>query len=279
MYFNPGSVIQPMSLDQIIKKAPAVTAERPHERTSERYLFIPTIKIVDGLMKNGWNVVSAVQSRGDKDSGKHALMLVHGSEMGSLEVDAVRPMLKLENSHNGLSSFHLSAALYRKVCANGLTVPEKMLVAPRVKHTKYIDKETIEASFKIIDEFPTLMNKVEAMRSVELSNEEQYLFAQSAARLIYEPEQIERTIQGYRKENVVEQQLLTPWRYADKQNDLWSVLNRVQENAIRGGVKLVGESNKARRTRKVNNIDRDSKINQELLTLANEMARIKGVAA
>lgn len=279
MYFNTHSM-QTINMELLAKKAPAVFAEQPHERTSDRYLFIPTVKIVQGLVNNGWNIVSAVQSKGGKEHGKHALMLMRNNdEYSQWEVDGVKPMLKIENSHDARSSFRLTAALYRKVCANGLTVPDSMFAAPRIKHTTNIDRDTVEASFSIIKDFPALMENVEKMRNVKLSNDERLLLASSAARLIYEPEQIERTQEFFRDEKAVEKQLLGARRYGDKHEDLWTITNVIQENAIRGNVKMVGESGKAKYTRKVTSIDRDSKINQELLTLANEMARIKGAVA
>jgi hypothetical protein len=281
MFFNSRQM-QPLSMETLAKRAPAVFANDAHERTSDRYLFIQTQKIVEGLVNNGWSVVSAVQQRSrtqSKEHGKHALMLVRQDMLAKqFDVGDIMPMLKITNSHNGLSAFQLEAALFRKVCANGLTVPDGMLMAPKVRHTVNINKETIEASFQIIKDFPSLMGKIDSLKSVNLSNEERLLLAQSAARLIFDEEQIERTGQAYRDENAVAKQLLESRRYEDRKTDLWTSLNVIQENAIRGNVKILGETGKIKRTKTVSNIDRDSRINREILTLANEFAKLKGAA-
>lgn len=279
MYFNTHN-LSAMSHESIQRKAPAVFATEPHERTSDRYLFIPTIQLIQGLEDNGWDVVSAVQSRGESGHSKHAVMLTRRDFLKSeLGVNDIAPMLKIENSHNGLSSFKLSGAIYRKVCANGLTVPESMFDTPKVKHTKNMTGDTIEASFRVLNDFPELVERINQLKRVELSQDEKLVLASSAARLVYDEERIARTNEYYRDEHFVAKSLMKARRYADHtMNDLWTVSNCIQENAVRGGVKLVGES-KAIRSRAVQNIDRDSKINQEILTLAQEMAKLKGVAA
>jgi hypothetical protein len=58
-------------------------------------------------------------------------------------------------------------------------------------------------------------------------------------------------------------------------NSLWSTLQRVQENVIRGG--LAGRSAQGRKlqTRPVASIDRGVSLNRALWTLAEEMRKIK----
>lgn len=280
MFFTSRQLNE-INTERLQKLAPAVFAQNPHERTSDRYLFIPTLQIVQELTKEGWAVVSAVQQRSrtqSKETGKHALMLVRRDLLGSqYNAGDVMPLLKIENSHNGLSSFCLQAGLFRKACANGLTVPDTLFLSPKVRHTTGINKETVEASFRILQDYPQLMGRVDALRSVSLNDDERMILAASASRIVFEEDQIERTAQVYRQESAVAQQLLAPKRYEDKKTDLWTTINVIQENAIRGNVKIVGETGKIKSAKQVQNIDRDSKINKELLTLAAKMAELKGV--
>ena len=275
--------LTPLTLDEIERKAPAVFSNAPAEHVSDKYLFVSTEKLLSGLMNNGWSVVSACQTNSKtadkKMTSKHSLMLCRNDMLTrdfSKRGD-VMPLLKFTNAHDARSSFQLQAGLFRLACANGLTVPDTMLYAPKLVHTTSLDRDTIEASFSVVQKFPQLMESIEMMKSVELHTDEIHAFSNSAARLLYTPEQIERTNNMIRNEaHHVHNQLTYARRQEDKKNDLWTVLNKIQENAIRGGVTLVGETNKAQRTRAVNNIDRDSKINQELMMLANEMAKLKG---
>lgn len=282
MFFK-STYLRQTELETLTNKVPSIFAEQPHERTSDRYLFISTEKMLRGLTNNGWSIVSAVQS-GNRASqnmttNKHAVMLCRTDMLGqSFNVNDIMPLLKIENSHNGLSSFSISTAIFRKVCANGLTVPDTILAAPKIKHTKEMVNEVIEASYTVIKEFPQLVEQINAMKSVNLNKDEQRLLVESASRLIFNDDQIKRTndllsSRGYS----VEDQLLKARRSGDLGQDLWSITNVIQENAIRGNVKLVGETGKVAFAKQVKSIDRDTKINTELMTLAQKMAELKGI--
>jgi hypothetical protein len=76
--------------------------------------------------------------------------------------------------------------------------------------------------------------------------------------------------------------MLTIRRNADKEQNLWSTFNFIQENVIKGGLRLATENDKGQRklvrTRAVNSIDRDAKLNKELMSLAQKFAALKGAA-
>lgn len=268
-----------MSLDEIHRAAPAVFAAQKASRTSEKYLFIETRNIVEALMSEGWAVVSAVQTASrsfeTKETSKHALMLARRDMINNqFDVGDTMPLIKIDNSHNGLSSFKLMSALFRKVCANGATVPDGYVSSPTIRHTQSMSGDVVEASYKLINEFPMLMEKIGALKGITLSVEEQRIFAASAARIIFEPEQI---LLNNNLRRPIADQLLVSRRYEDRKNDLWTTFNVIQENAIRGNVKILSENGSAKKTKAIKSIDRDSKINQELLTLAAAMADLKGV--
>nr|WP_253380318.1 DUF932 domain-containing protein [unidentified bacterial endosymbiont] len=73
---------------------------------------------------------------------------------------------------------------------------------------------------------------------------------------------------------VTASQILTPRRYEDRQDDLWSVFNRCQENLLKGG--LPGRSAKGKRshTRAVRGIDGDVKLNRALWVMAEELQQV-----
>ena len=62
-----------------------------------------------------------------------------------------------------------------------------------------------------------------------------------------------------------------PRRYEDRQDDLWTVYNRIQESLLKGG--LSGRTAKGKRThtRAVNGIDGDVKLNRALWVMAEEL--------
>ncbi len=64
----------------------------------------------------------------------------------------------------------------------------------------------------------------------------------------------------YEDENktpVTPEQIITPRRREDKQNDLWTTWQRVQENMIKGGLPGKSASGKNTRTRAITGIDGD----------------------
>lgn len=71
-------------------------------------------------------------------------------------------------------------------------------------------------------------------------------------------------------------QLLTPRRYEDYGDDLWTVYQRVQENLIKGGLSGRTAQGRSSRTRAVKGIDGDIKLNRALWVMAENMLTLFG---
>lgn len=292
MFFK-SSYVQPMTNDQIMRAAPAVFADRPHSKTSfgkessNSYLFLPTAKIVNGLRENGWEVVAASQTMNSKTelenrmTNKHALFFARHDQIGrSFNAGDVMPLIKVENSHNGLSSFALSTGFFRKACANGLTVPESIYAAPKVKHTLNLANDVVEATYKVLNDFPMLMNMQRELGSLTLTNEEKLLIADVAADIFFDKDErkaLETVAHRYHNDKyLLESQLIAPRRYDDRKSDLWTVTNVIQENLIRGNVRIVS-GNDLKSKRKVTSIDRDREIHEKLFKITQHFALEKGL--
>lgn len=76
---------------------------------------------------------------------------------------------------------------------------------------------------------------------------------------------------GQEHQPVTEVQILTPRRYEDRKDDLWSVLNRCQENLLKGGLPGRTVKSKCSHTRAVNGIYGDVKLNRALWVMAEEL--------
>ncbi|EPT4935903.1 DUF932 domain-containing protein, partial [Escherichia coli] len=82
----------------------------------------------------------------------------------------------------------------------------------------------------------------------------------------------------YEDENktpVTPEQIITPRRLEDKQNDLWTTWQRVQENMIKGGLSGRSASGKNTRTRGITGIDGDIRINKALWMIAEQFREWK----
>ena len=110
----------PLTDDQLRRVAPSIFAETPHDSRSERYTYIPTISVLRGLQREGFEPYMVAQARvrdeSRREHTKHMLRLRHRSQTVALDTNEII----LINSHDGSSSFRLLAGTYRLVCRNGM---------------------------------------------------------------------------------------------------------------------------------------------------------------
>jgi hypothetical protein len=257
---------KPLSDDDIIRAAPSVFAESAHESRSSRYAYIPTIEVVNGLRREGFEPFMACQA-GSRIEGKavytkHMLRFRHSSQINGEEANEII----LVNSHDGTSSYQMLAGCFRFVCHNGLICGDTVEDF-RIRHSGNVVGNVIEGAFNILDEFERVDASKDIMKQIELRPEHQQAFARAALQLRYDPE-----------ENipVVPQQLNEARRFDDRGADLWRTFNRVQENMLRGG--LSGRNAKGRRTttREIKSVSENIRLNRALWTLAEEMAALAG---
>lgn len=257
-----------LSLEDIQRSAPAAFAVAPHAALSERYSFLRTIDVVQALMGAGWQPVAANQGKARDVSRnglqRHLIRFRHPDMMLRSAGD-IAPELILLNSHDGTSAYNLHAGLFRFACANGLIVSDAVFAKVAIRHVGVTSEQVVDASFEIVKEVPRLSASVEGLRSVELTKPEQVAFAESAARLRWSEDAI--PVSG--------EKLATPRRYEDDKRDLFTTMNVVQENLIRGGQKGRGTTGKKLTTRAIGSVSEDTKINKALWHLAEEMKRLK----
>lgn len=264
----------PLSEDQMRAAAPSVFAEGKHASRSDRYTYIPTIDVLRGLRKEGFEpfMVAQGQSRteGKAEFTKHLVRLRHAGQVSNKpEANEII----LINSHDGASSYQMLAGLLRFVCCNGLVVG-KVVEDIRIPHKGSVMNEVIEGAFRVLDEFETVNEHTEAMKALQLAPAEEAAFATAALALRFGESTVEET-GGHRPAPVTAAQLTEARRPEDQGHSLWTNFQRVQEHVIRGG--LPGRSAQGRRlqTRPVSSIDRGVSLNRALWMLAEEMRKLK----
>ena len=269
-HFNEYRERAALSNEQLMRACPAVFAERAHERTSERYAFIPTIQLVDGLRGAGWHPVSAKQANvrdvTRRGFQKHVVRFQHADAQKMVVLGDTTPELVLVNSHDSGSAYQLHAGLFRLACLNGLVVADKTLAKKSVRHSGDAVQLVIEGTYQIVDELPKVMESVRHWGSIVLTGEEQIAFARAALMLRYDsPEEAP----------VMADQLNRVRRSADTGSDLWSTGNRVQENLTKGGLRGRVVEGRRKGMRKVGSIGEDTRLNKALWSLAAEMQALK----
>jgi Domain of unknown function (DUF932) len=265
-----------LSIDEIQHKAPSVFSDTAAESTSNRYLHIPTSRILEGLIKADFIPVAAKQTRAKAtEHAKHVIHFSHKSMADKLSNQGEIPLIRVQNSHDGKSSFQIDTGFYRLVCSNGLVMPGEKFNSAKVIHKIGMEDDVIQASYRILESFDTQTKRIEAMKSVHLLPDELTLLQDSAARLVFDAEVIDANKE---RGHNVGQRLSRARRSADMGFDLWKSFNRIQENAIKGGQRVYTASGNYRAMREVNSIDREKQINVELMLLAQKMAELKGVS-
>lgn len=258
----------PLSDEQIRAVAPSIFAEAAHESRSARYTYIPTIDVLNGLRKEGFQPFMVCQTRvrneEKREHTKHMIRLRHADQIAGREANEII----LLNSHDGTSSYQMLAGMFRFVCSNGMVCGETTSDI-RVRHNGDVVGDVIEGAFKVLDSFEEATAQREAMQVLTLNQGEQAAFARAALALKYDD-------QDSGAVPVTESQILAPRRFEDRRDDMWTTFNRVQENMMKGGLRGRNRSGRTTTTRPVNGIDQSVKLNRALWVLAEEMRRLKG---
>lgn len=253
--------------DALMRVAPSIFTVDKHEERSDRYAVIPTVDVLEALRREGFFPVYAGESRARSEDKKGFTkhMLRFRQDGNAHDVGEIFPEVVMVNSHDGTSSYQLSAGLFRQVCSNGMVVSDGAIETVRVRHSGNVIDNVIEGTYSIINETPKALEHMSVMQGTELSLEEQIIFANAAASLRWDD--------GFK---VSEPALLQPRRTDDRGRDLWRTFNVVQEKVIRGGVVVENtETRNRQRAREIKSVGESVKLNKALWTLAEEMARLK----
>jgi len=260
----------PLAEDLMRQAAPSIFAEGKHASRSERYTYIPTIEVLRGLRKEGFEPFMVAQSKsrieGKTDFTKHMIRMRHA---GQVEAKPEANEIILINSHEGASSYQMLAGVFRFVCCNGLVVGT-VSNDIRIPHKGNIQDDVIEGAFRVLDEFEAVDASADGMKALTLKPDEERAFATAALALRY----------GERSEEqspapITVDQLIEARRPEDLGHSLWTTFQRVQANALRGGQRGRSVQRRRMQPRAVGSIERSVSLNRALWVLAEEMRKIK----
>jgi hypothetical protein len=261
------SKLNPLTDQELLAKAPTLFTTEPHFEVSDKYHFIPTIDIIIQLKSLNWYPMSvqesSVQEISKKGYQKHLVRFRNLDDLLNPQENAME--LLLFNSHDRSTAFSISAGIYRFVCANGLVIADSVFESHTIKHIgdRYNDvKGAIE---EIVSFKPQLESKIDTFSSIILSTQEKLSFAKSSI--------------GFRFDNHLEidpHDLLVPHRVEDEQDDLYTTLNIIQENLLRGNISGKNkETGRKFTSKQITSIGKDVNINQSLWNIAEKIAIIK----
>lgn len=253
------SALAALSHDQLRQSAPAIFAERPSVKMSDRYQFIPTLDVIKYLGDKDIVPVQAsqVRARTAENSivSKHLMRFAHQATLADTSAKN-RVELVMVNSHNGMSTYQFSLGVFRLVCSNGLVVKSADFGEAKIRHTGDAKDEVYHIADSFMDMIANVSGRISVMENKILTNSQALQLASAASKIRW----------PLHNTPVNPSLLLQSRRPEDAANDLWTVFNVVQENLVRGGMSGQSFSNpaKSRKVRALRNIDMVYNVNKAL---------------
>ena len=154
---------EPLTNDVMRRYAPSIFAESAHTSRSDKYAYIPTVEMIEGLRKEGFQPFFVAQSRtrheDRREYTKHMLRLRHTSTIPSAEAQEV----VLINSHDGTSAYQMTAGVLRFVCMNGLILGDN-IESIKVPHKGDVKDQVIEGAYEVVKSFTSVGKHMSEMK-------------------------------------------------------------------------------------------------------------------
>jgi len=192
-----------------------------HPDMTERYVHIDTNKVVGMMADMGYSAVST-SHRSPNLFGLHQVDFVRGSYTGKLNLEAI-PRISFFNSNDGSARARIIAGIYRLICKNGM-MAGNVVASERITHVGDEARQILERIQQASKEAEHLFDKVDQWKGITLDVEAREILAERAVEL------------RFPNGSVSPKMLLQVRRREDVANDMWTVFNRIQENAMRGGL-------------------------------------------
>lgn len=232
---------------------------------TDKYVHIPTSKVIEDVQKLGWLPIDASETRTNRSSVKgykrHMVKFINPDIPQDTDEEQVEMLLI--NSHDGKSSFRFEAGIFRMVCSNGLVIKSNDMGSLNIRHMWY-DFSTLQDTIKDISEkVPDHMSSVSRMKGIHMTKDDMESFASQSALMRFPTQNVVNI-----KDIVDIENLLTPVRKEDEDNTLWNTFNRVQEKIINGN--FTYHIDKERKARAIKGLQSRLKINQDMWELADQ---------
>ena len=265
-----------LTKEEIERDCPVAFKTAPtNPSVSDKYLFVNTETIIDDLNKLGWYPVKAAMR---KSKGKATIRSKHMISFQNPDImikgkdgDDAYPRIIMTNSHDGLQAFRFSVGIFRLVCSNGLVVADEKFSDFRIKHKGYTFSELRAVVSQAVQDLPNRVEVLNQMREKNLSQTQKEQFALSAMLIRAGIQPGSEQSKKFKYDDATINDILEPKRKEDAGDDLWKVLNVVQEKITQGEFHAALTGAKIRKVRKIKSFEKDMKVNKELFKLATTL--------
>ena len=228
---------------------------------SERYAFTNTYDIVLAMHKRGYRVSSVM---GGKRNYNKVMIRMRSPDYG--EHDGAIPELVVLDSHDGSSRLKTALGALTVACLNGMIAADMLYSRSYLHHARDLQAQMMLDMDDVDDAVKKLRIAIRNMRRYQTSFAERLLVADSAIKQRWGEDRDGSFVADLR------QKMLRIRRDEDNNNDLYTVMNVVQENILRGGGSYV-VNDRLQHIRPINAVDRNVTINQQLWQVAEDIMK------
>lgn len=233
----------------------------PHPDMSDRYVMVDTNQVIANMADLGYKVADIRGPKFRTARGPYGYHLVDFRQAKDMDRAAGEaPRVVFINSYDGSTRAQVVAGVIRFICSNGMVVGD-IVEREKVTHIGNAAKDLIERVSNIAAKSADVLERIGGFKTRNLTRAAQLEFANRATGLVLP--QVDPDLG---------QVLNQPRRWDDRNPDLWSTFNRVQENLVRGGLPRLNAAGKPVVTRPIVNVQRDVRVNRGLWDLLEEFA-------
>lgn len=259
---TPVSLERVLGVNRIPSNASILNNYRDPTKTTERYVETDDLGVVQVLNDSGWFVSNYQQMSShnpERALYKQYMATYRNPNLEKFGDEADLTILQ-RGSKDGTKRFVLDIGMFKFACLNGLVTGTRLFKPVVIKHIGDIPNQLGYLLDQVNEAVPMVYGTIKEFSAQTLTESQQFDFARKALTLRFGKED---------RNGVKTEDVLKLRRKEDAGNSLWQVLNRVQENLIKGGTFTYTTKNNVQRASKaIKNIDLQYNINVGLWDLA-----------
>lgn len=208
--------------------------DQKHVSKTDRFVAIQPSQIESVLKDNGFNLVHLKMGKARlEDRANHQTTIARYRSPDALKINGLNMDLvfKVPHLYGALEAF---LGTFRQVCSNGLTVGSKFYQCPKIRHTGDALTQLNQMIPVLVSKHYELAENIRAMQAREVNGSQVADFIRDVTQL--------RLGTNDKIVSVNYEDLMKVRRQDDNGRDAFSVLNVVQENVMRYGLRYKTET-------------------------------------
>jgi len=245
---------------EVAQRVPALFATTAHPKRSERYSFTNTYDILLMMHNRGYRVVSI---QGGATKFAKVLVRMRSADYNSSK-HSFAPEVIVLDSHDGSSPLKTLVGAVSFACMNGVIAGDFLYARSYIHHTPELMSQVRLDLDDLDNATERLIQRIAKMREYRTTYAERILLADTAVKSRYGDKRDGSFVADVR------QQMTHVRRNEDEGSDLYTAMNVVQENILRGGGYYT-HNNRVQHIRAITQVDRNVHINQALWRCAEDI--------